>query len=81
MDDTGILRRISALIEREHQLRTARESGGATGHAELRELADAEIQLDQCWDLLRQRRAKREFGRDPGQAEPRPPSVVEHYWQ
>ncbi len=44
-----------------------------------RELAKLNVELDQCWDLLRQRRALREFGRDPGEAEVRPPSVVEKY--
>jgi len=39
------------------------------------------IELDQCWDLLRQRRALREFGRDPEQAKVRPPKVVENYEQ
>jgi len=39
------------------------------------------VELDQCWDLLRQRRALREFGRDPDQAKVRPPKVVENYEQ
>ena len=44
-------------------------------------LAKIKVELDQCWDLLRQRRALREFGRDPGQAKVRPPKVVENYEQ
>ena len=40
-----------------------------------------EQDLDQCWDLLRQRRAKREFGGNADEAEPRSVSTVEHYWQ
>lgn len=81
MDDESILRRINALIDREHELRTGRQNGTVGQEAEVRELVDAEVELDQCWDLLRQRRAKRDFGRDAGEAEPRSPSVVERYWQ
>ena len=44
-------------------------------------LAKIKVELDQCWDLLRQRRALREFGRDPDQAKVRPPEVVENYEQ
>jgi len=44
-------------------------------------LAKIKVELDQCWDLLRQRRALREFGRDPDQAKVRPPDVVENYEQ
>ena len=43
--------------------------------------AKLKVELDQCWDLLRQRRALREFGRDPNQAKVRPPKVVESYEQ
>ena len=48
---------------------------------ERRQLADVEIELDQCWDLLRQRRALREFGEDPSRARVRPEEVVENYEQ
>jgi hypothetical protein len=44
-------------------------------------LRDLEVALDQCWDLLRQRRARRETGRDPDEAQVRPPDVVERYQQ
>jgi hypothetical protein len=44
-------------------------------------LAEIKVALDQCWDLLRQRRALREFGRDPGEAKVRPPKIVENYEQ
>ncbi|CAA9351265.1 MAG: hypothetical protein AVDCRST_MAG34-1775 [uncultured Nocardioidaceae bacterium] len=81
MDDDGIMRQVNALIEREHELRTARQNGTVAEEDELRELGEVEVQLDQCWDLLRQRRAKREFGGDPDEAQPRPSSVVERYWQ
>lgn len=44
-------------------------------------LATIKVELDQCWDLLRQRRALREFGRDPDEAKVRPPKIVENYEQ
>ena len=80
-NDDSILLRITSLIEREHALRAAREDGSIDAEAEAQELRAAEVELDQCWDLLRQRRAKREYGVDADQAEARPPSVVEHYQQ
>ena len=81
MDDDGILNRVSALMTREHALRAARESGELDAAEEVAELAAVEVELDQCWDLLRQRRARREYGADPNDATARSESVVEHYWQ
>ena len=81
MDDIGIRARIAELVEREHQLRTARADGTLDGDAEGRELAQAEVELDQCWDLLRQRRARRTAGLEPDEAEARSPDTVEHYQQ
>ena len=72
--DVDILHRINALVEEEHQLR----SGGGPDVDRLRHL---EEQLDQCWDLLRQRRAKREFAEDPAEAATRSTGTVEHYQQ
>jgi hypothetical protein len=72
-DDQDILTRIHELVDEEHQLRS---SGAGTDAARLREL---EEQLDQCWDLLRQRRAKREFGQPESQAEARSTETVERY--
>jgi hypothetical protein len=51
------------------------------GDEERARLRQLEIQLDQCWDLLRQRRARSEFGEDPDDAKARPPEVVERYLQ
>lgn len=79
MDDVTILDQITGLVEREHHLRAARQRGGLSETAELDELADTEQQLDQCWDLLRQRRAKRQYGQDPEEAHVRPAAVVVHY--
>lgn len=74
MDD-DITKRIAKLIEKEHLLYQQHE----TGQDERLELKAIEVQLDQCWDLLRQRRAKREFGENPDEAQARSPQVVEHY--
>jgi hypothetical protein len=75
MSDKSILEHITSLVSEEHRLRS--EPGPAPADAErLRHVAE---QLDQCWDLLRQRRAKREFGDDPGEAKPRDVGTVERY--
>jgi hypothetical protein len=81
VDDETIRARISALIEREHALRARREDGSLSLEAEQSELQTTEEELDQCWDLLRQRRAKREFGEDADDAGPRSTSTVEGYLQ
>jgi Protein of unknown function (DUF2630) len=81
MDDKEILAHIDELIQTEHDLRTKLAAGEITSQAEHEQLAAAEAALDQCWDLLRQRRARREFGEDPADAQPRPVSEVEGYRQ
>ena len=81
MDDKEILGRIDDLISTEHELRARLAAGQLTSDEERAALQSAEEALDQCWDLLRQRRAQREFGRDPSMAEPRPASEVEGYLQ
>lgn len=81
MDDKEILSRIDDLIKTEHKLRARLASGELTSADENAALRSAEEALDQCWDLLRQRRARREFGEDPSLAEARPTSEVEEYWQ
>jgi Protein of unknown function (DUF2630) len=81
MDDKQILHRISELVDEEHQLRSKVQHGqldSAEEHDRLREL---EVALDQCWDLLRQRRAAREFGADEATARARPTDEVEGYLQ
>ena len=80
MDDTTILQRIDALVREEH---TILDHEGADGpapehHDRLREIQGT---LDQCWDLLRQRRAAREYGRDPDAAQVRDQGTVENYQQ
>jgi Protein of unknown function (DUF2630) len=81
MDDREILAHISDLIATEHALRARLAEGKLDTDEEQAALNSAEEALDQCWDLLRQRRARREFGGDPGLAEPRPSSEVESYLQ
>ena len=81
MDDKEILGHIDELIKTEHLLRARLASGELTSTEENAALTSAEEALDQCWDLLRQRRARREFGEDPGAAKARPTSEVEEYWQ
>jgi uncharacterized protein YajQ (UPF0234 family) len=81
MDDKDILGRIDDLIKTEHDLRGRLASGELTSDQEQQQLRSTEEQLDQCWDLLRQRRARREFGEDPSGSEARPASEVEDYLQ
>jgi Protein of unknown function (DUF2630) len=81
MDDKEILAHIDELIQTEHELRAKLAAGEISSQAEHERLAAAEQALDQCWDLLRQRRARREFGQDPSEAHVRPVSEVEGYRQ
>jgi hypothetical protein len=81
MDDNQILGQIGDLIQTEHKLRQQLASGELSGTEERERLRSAEEALDQCWDLLRQRRARREFGENPDQAVARPVSEVEGYQQ
>jgi hypothetical protein len=80
MDDQQLISRIHELVEEEHQL-----EGTAAGHGltetESARLRELEVQLDQCWDLMRQRRARRSAGLDPDSAEVRDGTVVERYQQ
>jgi hypothetical protein len=80
MDDPQIHGTIEQLVAEEHAL-WQRESAGDATQEDKQRLEDVKVSLDQCWDLLRQRRALREAGRDPGAADARPPEVVERYEQ
>jgi len=80
MDDTEILKHITELVNEEHQLMNQAEGIGLTDEEEARMKA-LEVSLDQCWDLLRQRRARRNAGLNPDEAEVRDPNIVEHYQQ
>jgi Protein of unknown function (DUF2630) len=78
VDEKDILGRISALVDEEHQLR-----GSSSEHSDEQRtrLSEVEAHLDQCWDLLRQWRAKRQYGENPDEAAPRPEPEVENYLQ
>lgn len=80
MNDSEILHRITSLVEEEHELMQQAERGGLDDEERAR-MQELEVQLDQCWDLLRQRRARREFGLNPDEAHVRDAKVVEHYQQ
>jgi hypothetical protein len=77
MDEKDIMSRISSLVEEEHKLREGAEH---TDEQRAR-MSELEASLDQCWDLLRQWRAKRQYGEDPDEAEPRPEPQVKSYLQ
>jgi hypothetical protein len=77
VDDKTILQHISELIEEENRLRATAEAP----EQHRARIQDLEVQLDQCWDLLRQRRAKREFGQNPDDAQVRDKDTVEKYIQ
>ena len=80
MDDAQIHGTIESLVSEEHEL-WQRESSGDVTDDDGRRLQQLKVSLDQCWDLLRQRRALREAGRDPGAADVRSSEVVERYEQ
>ncbi len=77
MDETDILSRIHSLVEEEHKLREGRDHS----QDERARIKKLEADLDQCWDLLRQRRAKRQYHENPDEAAARPESTVENYLQ
>ena len=81
MDEKDILGRIQELVDREHQLRAEAEAGEIAHSDEQSQLKQLEESLDQCWDLLRQRRARREYGQNPDEAAVRPVDEVESYLQ
>ena len=76
MDDAEVIGRIGALVDEEHALEREVGQQGPDSDAAAR-LSELEVALDQCWDLLRQRRARRDMGQDPDEARVRPPEVVE----
>ncbi len=81
MDDKEILSRIDELIQTEHELRDRLAEGKLSTDQERKRLQETEQALDQCWDLLRRRRARREFGEDPNAVDARPIPEVENYQQ
>ena len=80
MDDQDVLDRINELAHQEHEL-FGKESRGEASKGEREQLQRLQVTLDQCWDLLHQRRALRSAGRDPDEAAVRDESTVEGYVQ
>jgi len=80
VEDPQIHGAIDRMVEEEHQL-WEREAAGDATDADRQRLAELRVSLDQCWDLLRQRRARRDAGLNPESAELRSPEVVERYEQ
>jgi hypothetical protein len=80
MNDPQIHGKIEQLVGEEHEL-WERESAGNANDTDRQRLQELKVALDQCWDLLRQRRARRDAGSDPDLADVRRPEVVEHYQQ
>ena len=80
MVDDDVFARINHLVDEEHQLERD-GTGRALTDEERAKLRQLEVALDQCWDLLRQRRARRNAGQDPDSAAVRPGTTVEGYLQ
>ncbi len=80
MDDREITDRITRLVDDEHRLEQAHVGQGLS-EEETDRLHAIEVELDRCWDLLRQRRARRAAGQDPDEAQARSAPVVEDYLQ
>jgi uncharacterized protein DUF2630 len=81
MADEPIIDRINQLAHEEEQLWSRAGDGGGLTTDDQQRLKTLGVELDRCYDLLRQRQARREFGQDPDEAEARPAEVVEHYRQ
>jgi hypothetical protein len=86
MDDQTILSRIESLVAEEHSLQHREQDEAERAQAESlavdrERLEQVSVELDQCWDLLRQRRARRAAGEDPDEAQAREPGTVEKYLQ
>ena len=84
MSDESIAARIESLVAEEANLRHREESDRKDDEqleADQQRLRAVEVELDRCWDLLRQRRAREEFGQDPDEAQVRDANTVERYWQ
>lgn len=80
MNDSDIFKHINALVDEEHELMQLAEQGGLNDEERAR-MHELQVQLDQYWDLLRQRRARREFGLNPDEVAVRDPNIVEHFQQ
>ena len=81
MEDQALLSRINDLVAEEERLLDSSRGAEGLSDADDARLKAVEVALDQCWDLLRQRRAKRHAGQDPDEAQVRDPATVENYEQ
>ncbi len=81
MNDEEVIKRIGSLVEEEHALERSLASATSTDPEADQRLSELEVALDQCWDLLRQRRARRATGDNPDEAAVRSADVVERYQQ
>jgi hypothetical protein len=84
MSDESIAARIERLVAEEHDLRSREQTDSADADAladERERLRAVEVELDRCWDLLRRRRALRDAGADPDEADARDADTVERYQQ
>ena len=81
MDDKTVLSRIHGLVDEEHKLRQQLSRGEISSDEERSRLSELEVALDQCWDLLRRRRAAREVGNDPDAEQAHSSGEVEGYLQ
>ncbi|WP_294567770.1 DUF2630 family protein [uncultured Arthrobacter sp.] len=82
MDDSNVFTEIGKLVEEEHDLRSGADDIGPSARSDTAsKLKRIEQDLDRCWDLLRQRRARREFGQNPKEAQVRPAGQVQGYKQ
>ena len=81
VDDKEVIGRIDQLVEEEHRLRSHASSEGTISDKDRKRLHELEVGLDQCWDLLRQRRARKHAGQDPADVVVREEGVVEGYQQ
>lgn len=79
--ENDIMTRVRELVDDEHRLRERLQAGEISTEEEHARLRRVEEQLDQCWDLLRRRRARADAGEDPDQVVPRPIDEVEGYLQ
>ena len=77
--DQDILAQVNKLVAEEQELRSKLQHHEIDESEEHQRLRAVEVELDQCWDLLRQRRALRETGRDPREARVRPAGEIEGY--
>jgi hypothetical protein len=81
MNDSEILKHITELVNEEHELDNLAEEEGGLSEEQHARMQALQVSLDQCWDLLRQRRARRSAGLNPDEAKVRDPQIVEHFLQ